>query len=345
MGAEAWQQARVLNGLPALGAELTELYNPLEAGLYHAVSLAKGCYVGQETISKVHITKGTSRLCHVCQCKQGCLCYCTLPCTAVTREPCSLHCQDGIAMFAARCCADCGRTTVHMHARRYRTFAGDRCHLSCSGEQRYTGAGVKQQLWGLRLRLGATCAPQDAVMSSGGQQGKKIGIVTSVVVQDGTAFALAYLKCKRRGQQVEVEGTQVYVNGEPAKARSALLLLLARHFTKLCVCVCVGYFRLRNAKRSQTKTPNPQTVKPYLCTCCGREFDEGFLWCLVHSALLMSMACSRQCSPRASFSFRVRLPEHLLCSPSRCENLDAEVVALSIACNTDSTLNWTLLAS
>ena len=28
--------------------------NPLEAGLYHAVSLSKGCYVGQETLAKVH---------------------------------------------------------------------------------------------------------------------------------------------------------------------------------------------------------------------------------------------------------------------------------------------------
>jgi folate-binding protein YgfZ len=50
--------ARVLAGRPAPGAELTEQYNPLEAGLYHAVSLQKGCYIGQETIAKV----GSGRL-------------------------------------------------------------------------------------------------------------------------------------------------------------------------------------------------------------------------------------------------------------------------------------------
>eukprot|EP00803_Ostreobium_quekettii_P008605 evm.model.scf_1900.2 EVM.evm.TU.scf_1900.2 scf_1900:10185-11654(-) len=52
-GEEDWQRARVLDGRPEPGAELTEDYNPLEAGLYRAVSLDKGCYVGQETISKV----------------------------------------------------------------------------------------------------------------------------------------------------------------------------------------------------------------------------------------------------------------------------------------------------
>ena len=35
------------------GSELTEAVNPLEAGLYHAVSLSKGCYMGQETLAKV----------------------------------------------------------------------------------------------------------------------------------------------------------------------------------------------------------------------------------------------------------------------------------------------------
>lgn len=36
-----WEQARILQGCPAPGKELTEDYNPLEAGLCHAVSLAK----------------------------------------------------------------------------------------------------------------------------------------------------------------------------------------------------------------------------------------------------------------------------------------------------------------
>ena len=38
MGGEAWEVVRVLAGRPAPGAELTDDYNPLEAGLYHSVS-------------------------------------------------------------------------------------------------------------------------------------------------------------------------------------------------------------------------------------------------------------------------------------------------------------------
>lgn len=53
MGANVFEIARVINGRPLPGKELTPEYNPLEAGLYHATSINKGCYVGQETISKV----------------------------------------------------------------------------------------------------------------------------------------------------------------------------------------------------------------------------------------------------------------------------------------------------
>jgi hypothetical protein len=43
MGEAEWQIARVLEGRPAVGAELGDDYNPLEAGLGHAVSLNKVC--------------------------------------------------------------------------------------------------------------------------------------------------------------------------------------------------------------------------------------------------------------------------------------------------------------
>ncbi|HXV75979.1 MAG TPA: glycine cleavage T C-terminal barrel domain-containing protein [Candidatus Polarisedimenticolaceae bacterium] len=56
--AEAW---RVLHGLPAPGHELTEDYNPLEAGLYDAVSFAKGCYVGQEVVARLNTYDKVSR--------------------------------------------------------------------------------------------------------------------------------------------------------------------------------------------------------------------------------------------------------------------------------------------
>jgi folate-binding protein YgfZ len=53
MGDADWERARVTQGRPAAGAELTEQHNPLEAGLCHAVSLDKGCFIGQETLAKV----------------------------------------------------------------------------------------------------------------------------------------------------------------------------------------------------------------------------------------------------------------------------------------------------
>lgn len=40
-------------GVPAFGSELTLDYIPLEAGLWSAISFAKGCYVGQEIIARM----------------------------------------------------------------------------------------------------------------------------------------------------------------------------------------------------------------------------------------------------------------------------------------------------
>jgi folate-binding protein YgfZ len=48
---EAW---RVLTGRPLAGHELTEEYNPLEAGLKDAVSFTKGCYTGQEVVARLN---------------------------------------------------------------------------------------------------------------------------------------------------------------------------------------------------------------------------------------------------------------------------------------------------
>ncbi|CAK9151145.1 unnamed protein product [Ilex paraguariensis] len=53
MGSSAWETLRVLQGRPAPGKELTNEFNVLEAGLWNAVSLNKGCYKGQETISRL----------------------------------------------------------------------------------------------------------------------------------------------------------------------------------------------------------------------------------------------------------------------------------------------------
>ncbi|MCJ2543470.1 YgfZ/GcvT domain-containing protein [Thermostichus vulcanus] len=51
-GAEQWEQLRLEAGRPAADRELTADYNPLEAGLWRAISLSKGCYIGQEVLAK-----------------------------------------------------------------------------------------------------------------------------------------------------------------------------------------------------------------------------------------------------------------------------------------------------
>lgn len=44
---------RVEAGLPEIGKELSESYNPLEAGLISLISFTKGCYIGQEVIARL----------------------------------------------------------------------------------------------------------------------------------------------------------------------------------------------------------------------------------------------------------------------------------------------------
>ncbi len=44
---------RIIWGLPQGGHELSESFNPYEAGLIHAISFTKGCYIGQEVIARL----------------------------------------------------------------------------------------------------------------------------------------------------------------------------------------------------------------------------------------------------------------------------------------------------
>ncbi len=53
IGAATWEILRVEQGLPLLGCELTQNYNPWEAGLGRAIHLDKGCYIGQEVIARL----------------------------------------------------------------------------------------------------------------------------------------------------------------------------------------------------------------------------------------------------------------------------------------------------
>ena len=51
---DAFESLRILNGIPRWGAELDENTMPAEAGLEdRAISYSKGCYIGQEIVSRV----------------------------------------------------------------------------------------------------------------------------------------------------------------------------------------------------------------------------------------------------------------------------------------------------
>jgi tRNA-modifying protein YgfZ len=61
LGTQAWEQLRIQQGRPASGQELTDDINPLEAGLWQTISLSKGCYIGQETIARLHSYRGVKQ--------------------------------------------------------------------------------------------------------------------------------------------------------------------------------------------------------------------------------------------------------------------------------------------
>jgi len=61
MGDRAWEHLRIEQGRPAPDQELTEDYNAVEASLWQAISINKGCYIGQETIARLDTYKGVKQ--------------------------------------------------------------------------------------------------------------------------------------------------------------------------------------------------------------------------------------------------------------------------------------------
>ncbi len=61
VGDRVWEQLRIVQGRPVCDRELTEDYNPLEAGLMSAISFDKGCYIGQETIARLNTYQGVKQ--------------------------------------------------------------------------------------------------------------------------------------------------------------------------------------------------------------------------------------------------------------------------------------------
>ncbi len=61
MSDRVWEQLRIEQGRPMPGHELTDDYNPLEAGLWNIISFNKGCYIGQETIARLDTYNGVKQ--------------------------------------------------------------------------------------------------------------------------------------------------------------------------------------------------------------------------------------------------------------------------------------------
>lgn len=61
LGTTAWEQLRIQQGRPLPEQELTDDFNPLEAGLWSTISFSKGCYIGQETIARLYTYRGVKQ--------------------------------------------------------------------------------------------------------------------------------------------------------------------------------------------------------------------------------------------------------------------------------------------
>jgi len=53
IGQAAYEMCRIHRGLPLMGKEITDEYNPHEVGLYPFINFDKGCYIGQEVIARL----------------------------------------------------------------------------------------------------------------------------------------------------------------------------------------------------------------------------------------------------------------------------------------------------
>lgn len=56
-----YENIQIIQGKPRVNHELTDEFNPLESGLWDAISFNKGCYIGQETIARLNTYKGVKQ--------------------------------------------------------------------------------------------------------------------------------------------------------------------------------------------------------------------------------------------------------------------------------------------
>lgn len=58
---EVLESMRIDAGVPIVGRELNDSVIPQEAGLHHAISFEKGCYIGQEVVARLHFRGHVNR--------------------------------------------------------------------------------------------------------------------------------------------------------------------------------------------------------------------------------------------------------------------------------------------
>lgn len=73
LGADLQELLRYRQGIPAAPGELNAGINPFELGLDGRVSLDKGCYLGQETLAKLHSRAGVKQQLRRCYAPPGVL--------------------------------------------------------------------------------------------------------------------------------------------------------------------------------------------------------------------------------------------------------------------------------
>jgi hypothetical protein len=184
MGAEDWERARILLGRPAPGAELTADFNPLEAGLYSAVSVTKGAQPSpaQPASQPAWWPARWPAWWPVLRRRAGRLSSCLRPAS----QP-----------------AGCGPAPQPRRPpSQPRPPARPGCYIGQETIAKLNNTGgVRQQLWG--VQLSQMCAPGAEVQVDGA----RVGVVTSVTdTPDGEFYALAYIKSKSRGAQLTLEG-------------------------------------------------------------------------------------------------------------------------------------------
>lgn len=166
--------------LPLPSPPPTQEFNPLEAGLYHCVSVNKVRASGRGASFSPEALHQACRLLK----------------PPPTHTPTHAHTPPHT------------RTRAHKQTRavNHNPHPPQGCYIGQETLSKLSNTdGVKQQLWGLQLSQRA--APGAQITRQG--TGERAGVLTSVVnLLDSGHFGLGYIKCKSKGAQVDLNGAE-----------------------------------------------------------------------------------------------------------------------------------------